>query len=59
MAREQALNQNKYDQIVKLLSKTLSRAEMEQVSMMFVLDPSFERADICLAMKDIEQKKGW
>lgn len=52
-------NKEKYDRMVKLLSQADSKAELESMSMLYVMDMSFPREDICLALKTIEQEKGW
>lgn len=57
--REFATNKDKFDGMLKVLSNATSKDELEKMSMLYVLDMSYPREDICLALKTIEVERGW
>jgi hypothetical protein len=59
MKTEGIKSQEKHDCMVKVLSKATSKEEMESIAMMYILDTSYPRADICRAMKTVERQRGW
>lgn len=54
-----AKDPHKYEQMVKVFSSTRTPKELSQISMAFIFDLSYERADICLALHTIELARGW
>lgn len=52
-------DKQKYDQMMKLLNTAQSKTDMEAISMLFILDMSFDRGDIAQAMHDVEIARGW
>ncbi len=36
-----------------------SPKEMNKIAMAYIMDPSYERADICLSLKIVEIENGW
>lgn len=50
----------KFTQMVGFFREAETHDEMKRISvMMFIPDLSYERADICLALKVVELEKGW
>lgn len=56
---DEELRQAKVTGMKKVLSNAESKAELEQLSLMYVFDASYERADICQVLKEIEIERGW
>jgi hypothetical protein len=52
-------DKQKYDQMVKLLGRAKDKQNMEEISLLFIFDMSFDRGDITEAMRDVEIQKGW
>jgi len=52
-------NLDKIDGMKKVLSSSRSKKELEALSIMFILDESYPREDICLVLKEIKKEKGW
>jgi hypothetical protein len=57
--REQAQDAAKYDAMVKLLVNATSKEELERMALLYIVDRSYPRADICLAIKAVELANGW
>lgn len=57
--RQQPKDREKFDAMMKGLSVADSKRELSKMSLMYVLDLSYPRADICLAIHDIEIDRGW
>lgn len=57
--RQQAQDHEKYDRMVKLLGNAATKEDMEQAALLFIMDLSYPRADIVLAIKAVEREKGW
>ena len=57
--RGAAESPEKYDRMVKLLGNAGSKGELEQMATLYIMDMSYPRADICLALKSVELEKGW
>lgn len=52
-------NAEKFSQMEKMFSHADSADALKQVSMLFVLDMSFDREDIMVALGRVERAKGW
>ena len=57
--RAQAEQPEKYDRMIKLLSAAETKEDMERVAVLYIMDMSYPRADIALAVKAVERDKGW
>ena len=57
--QNQAKNLDKYKQMVKMMSVAENKEELGQATMLFMLDMSYDRGDICLALHTVECAKGW
>jgi len=57
--RAQAKDPEKFDQMVKFLSNTESKEDLVRALLLYVMDLSYDRADICLAEKAVLKAKGW
>lgn len=57
--RAQAQDKTKYDRMVKLLGNAESKEELESMATLYIMDMSYPRADICLAIKAVELANGW
>jgi len=57
--RDHAENPEKYDRMVKFFSRAETKDDLTGASLLYVMDMSFSRADICLALKRIELERGW
>lgn len=49
----------KYERMKKFLSRASTKEELKSMTMLYILDQSYPRADIALALHDIEIEKGW
>ena len=56
---EAAQDRIKFARLVKMLSHATNVRELESMSILYILDPSYSRADISLAIKQVELDKGW
>lgn len=54
-----AKNLDRYKQMVTFFSMAENKAELDQATMLFMLDMSYDRGDICLALHTVECAKGW
>ena len=57
--RAQAQDKEKYDRMVRLLNWANSKAELEDLVLLYITDMNYPRADICLAIKAVELANGW
>lgn len=57
--RASAENPEKFDQAVKLIEQTGDEAVAKDMIVAIILDPSYPRADIGLAIKEVKQRTGW
>lgn len=57
--RQQPEQPEKYSAMMKVFNNAESHEELKKLSLMYILDLSFSRADIALALHDIEVEKGW
>lgn len=57
--RAQAKEPEKFDRMVKLMGATENREDLQTATLLYVLDMSYDRGDICLAEKAVKQSKGW
>ena len=48
-----------FRQMRKFFSNAETREELSSAAMLFILDMSYDRADISLALKAVEFDKGW
>jgi hypothetical protein len=55
----QAKDEWRTKQMVTFLRKAENKEEMEKIAGLFVFDMTYDRGDICLAMKIVESEKGW
>lgn len=55
----QAKNTENYIRMVKAFSYTDSKEQLNSLAVFYVLDMSYDRADICLALHTVETAKGW
>lgn len=55
----QAKDTKRYEGMVKAFSHAEERGDLQMLSMMYILDMSYERTDICLALHTIEMARGW
>lgn len=56
---QQPENEKQYERMVTAFSVADSKELMEKFALLYVMDRSYSRADICLAMKAVEIEKGW
>lgn len=54
-----AKNADHYNELVGHLLQAGSKREMERLSMPYMMNMEFDRADICLAYHTIEWARGW
>ena len=54
-----AKNPWKFTQMVKIMRMAQDEDDLKNISITFIVDLSFERADICLALKCVETERGW
>ena len=59
MAGQQPIDPVNFDTMMKMFSNADSKDELSEMAMLFILDISYERADIALAIHDIEINRGW
>jgi hypothetical protein len=59
MGRQQPKNREKFDAMCRVLSAAETKTELAQMSLMYIMDMSYERADIALALHNIEIERGW
>lgn len=52
-------NAEKFSQMEKMLGRADSADSLKQLSMLFVLDMSFDREDIMVAIGRVERANGW
>lgn len=52
-------NAEKFSQMEKMLSRADSADSLKQLSMLFVLDMSFDREDIMVVIGRVERANGW
>ena len=57
--RQQAQDQAKYDRMVKLFSNAETKEDLERMAVLYIVDMSYPRVDIALALKAVEREKGW
>jgi hypothetical protein len=57
--QKQAKNLEAYDRMVKAFSHAEEQGDLQMLSMMYILDLSYERSDICLALHTVEMARGW
>lgn len=57
--RAMAEQPEKYDRMVKLLGNAETKDDLELAAMLYIMDMSYPRADIALAVKAVEREKGW
>lgn len=55
----QAKNKQQYWQMVEFMRRANTKEELGKVAVIFGLDMSYERADICLAAHTVEMERGW
>jgi hypothetical protein len=55
----QAKDYGRYAQMIIIFRNAESKEELNNLSILYIMDMSFERADICLALKTVEFEKGW
>jgi hypothetical protein len=55
----QAKDKEKYKGMVTLFSMAQDKEQLKGLSMWFIMDLSYERADICLALHTVEMARGW
>lgn len=56
---QQAKDKNQYYQMVEFMRRANTKEEMGKVALMFIMDMSYQRADIALAMHTVEMERGW
>ena len=52
-------DEERFDRMMTAFAATKTHDEMKLLSWAYIFDLSYPRADICLAMKETEQAKGW
>ena len=57
--RAQAEEPEKYDRMVKVFDHADTKDELERMAMLYIMDMSFPRGDIALAVKATESERGW
>lgn len=57
--RQQPQDREKFDTMMKVLSNVDTKEELAKAALLYILDLSFPRADIMLAVHDIEVERGW
>ena len=55
----QARNLEAYERMVKVFSCAEENGDLQLLSLMYVADLSYDRADICLALHTVEMARGW
>lgn len=50
---------NKFSQVLKMFSAADDVDSLRQAALLFILDPSFHREDITVAIGRVEREKGW
>ena len=55
----QAKNQKAYERMVKAFTHAEEKGDLQMLSMMYILDMTYERSDICLALHTVEMARGW
>jgi len=56
---QQPQDQAKYDEMVRDFRRCATKENLEVHMMIYLLDRSYPRADIALALHDVEIEKGW
>lgn len=56
---KQAKNLQDYERMVAVLSRSEDKDQLKQMSLLYILDMNYHRADICLALHTVEMAKGW
>jgi hypothetical protein len=54
-----AKDQDKTEQMITMFRVAESKDELEQITLLFLFDMSYDRGDICLAIGIVEREKGW
>lgn len=57
--REHATSQSKYDQMVKAIGNCGDEEQAKAMTVGFIMDKTYPREDIALAIKRVEKDKGW
>lgn len=52
-------DQAKYNQMVKLMSAAKTPEALNDITVLYIFDPSFDRGDIAAALSHVECEKGW
>jgi len=56
---QQPINQAKYDEMVRDMRRVQTKEQLKTFTLLYILDLSYPRADIALALHDVEIEKGW
>jgi hypothetical protein len=55
----QAKNREQFDRMVTFFRRADTEDDLKKCVMMFVMDMSYQRSDIMLALGIVEREKGW
>lgn len=57
--QKQAKNLDRYKTMVRAMSEVPTEGDLKTLSLMYIVDMSYERSDICLALHTVEMARGW
>lgn len=52
-------NKEGFERMLKVFDNAESKKELESLTVLYILDPSYDREDISVAHGRIERAKGW
>ena len=59
MSKQQPVDRGTFDVMVKQLRLAETHLDLKVIAAAWMMDLSVDRADICLALHDVEIEKGW